>query len=149
MRIVTKILALALAGAAAGCTTAGSSVPSLSFRPISGVLDSDNKLAGAALVSALNGGLLSDDLAARMGPTTRTAALQAEYQALEYTPAGESVAWGEAGASFTGEVVASQPYRVGSQNCRQYSHTVLTGGAPVTGRGTACRNSDGSWTPLT
>ena len=47
-----------------------------------------------------------------------------------------------------GEVVAAQPYRVGSQDCRQYTQTVFTGGSR-TARGTACRNADGSWTPLT
>ena len=48
-----------------------------------------------------------------------------------------------------GEVVAAQPYRVGSQDCRQYTQTVFTGTAGATARGTACRNADGSWTPLT
>lgn len=149
MRLISKILALALAGAATGCTTAGSTVPSLSFKAIPGVLDTDNRLAGAALVEALNGGIVDKDAAAKMGPTALTAALQAEYQALEYVPAGEKVAWGEPGDRFTGEVAASQPYRVGSQDCRPYTHTVFSQGQPVTGRGTACRNADGSWTPLT
>ena len=32
-----------------------------------------------------------------------------------------------------GEVVAASPYRVGSQDCRQYAQTVYTGGQPKTG----------------
>ena len=58
----------------------------------------------------------------------------------------QGVTWQGSGES--GEVVAAQPYRVGSQNCRQYKHTVTAGGTTQTARGTACRNADGSWTPL-
>ncbi len=53
------------------------------------------------------------------------------------------------GPHTSAEVIAAQPYRVGSQDCRQYKHTVITGAEQKTGRGTACRNPDGSWTPLT
>lgn len=148
MRIVSLIAALALAGTVAGCSTVGSSVPSLAFGEVRSARDSDNRLAGAALVTALNGGIIAEEVDIRMDAATRNAALQAEYQALEYTPAGEKVAWGKPGQPLTGDVVASQPYRVGSQDCRQYTHTVYADGAPVTGRGTACRNTDGSWTPL-
>mgnify|MGYP001144875578 CR=1 FL=1 len=76
----------------------------------------------------------------------RRKALEAEYRALEYGQGGQAVAW--KGESQSGEVVAAQPYRVGSQDCRQYSQTVFTGGTPLVARGTACRNPDGSWTPL-
>ncbi len=83
-----------------------------------------------------------------MDPGTRNKALQAEYRALEHTPAGESVAWDTGGRGYNGEVEASQPYRVGSQDCRQYTRKAFAEGAPVETRGTACRNGDGSWTPL-
>jgi surface antigen len=150
MRILSLTLAVAVTGIVSGCSTTGGAVPSLAFGEISGgAQDSDNKLAGAALVNALHGGILPAEVTSQMNTATQDAALQAEYQALEYTPAGEKVTWGETGAPLKGEVVASQPYRVGSQNCRQYTHTVFTGGAPVANRGTACRNPDGSWTPLT
>lgn len=149
MRIVSLTAACMLAGLTAGCSTTGSSIPGLAFGEIPGFRDSDNKLAGTALIHALNGGILPAEVKAGMDAPTRTAALQAEYQALEYTPAGEKVTWGKSGQHVSGEVVASQPYRVGSQDCRQYTHTVLGAGEPVVSRGTACRNSDGSWTPLT
>lgn len=150
MRIVSLSLVVALTGIVAGCSSTGGAVPSLAFGEVSGgARDSDNKLAGSALVNALNGGIIPADVSAQMNPATRDAALQAEYQALEYTPPGQKVTWGEPGAPLAGEVVASQPYRVGSQDCRQYTHTFFAGGAPEESRGTACRNPDGSWTPLT
>tara|TARA_Y100000815_G_scaffold108865_1_gene97487 strand:- start:39914 stop:40411 length:498 start_codon:yes stop_codon:yes gene_type:complete len=150
MRILSLTLAVAVTGIVSGCSTTGGAVPSLAFGEISGgAQNADNRLAGTALVNALHGGILPEEIKTQMNGATRDAALQAEYQALEYTPAGQKVTWGETGAPLKGEVVPSQPYRVGSQDCRQYTHTVFTGGAPVASRGTACRNPDGSWTPLT
>ena len=75
-------------------------------------------------------------------------ALEAEYRALEYSSAGQVVPWSGGSAGLRGEVVAYQPYRVGSQDCRQYAHSVYAAATPQTVRGTACRNADGSWSPL-
>lgn len=98
-----------------------------------------------AIVDALGGGLVAGiELDAR----DRRSALEAEYRALEHTPSGQQVVWRSSDTLY-GEVVAAQPYRVGSQDCRQYTHTVHSGGQPKTARGTACRNGDGSWTLLT
>ena len=66
---------------------------------------------------------------------------------LRGTPAGKAVDW--QGSRGGGSVTAAQPYRVGSQDCRQYTQTVNAGGQSRSARGTACRNPDGSWTPLT
>jgi surface antigen len=74
--------------------------------------------------------------------------LEAEYQALEKTPGGQSVAWASPVGGASGEVKAGTPYQVGQQNCRQYTHSAQINGTAVTGRGAACRNADGSWTPL-
>lgn len=150
MRIAKLAFAAALSAAAAGCSTSGtSSVQSLAFGAFPRFTEPAGKLEGATLVSALNGGIIDPQVNERMDPGIRNKALQAEYEALEYTPAGQAVAWGRSGGRFSGEVVASQPYRVGSQDCRQYSHTVVAEGSPVTSLGAACRNADGSWTPLT
>ncbi len=97
------------------------------------------------LLAALGDGLLGDS-AAKLSAGDRKKALEAEYRALEYSPAGKSVSW--RGAVASGDVTAAPPYQVGSQNCRQYTHTFTISGAPQTERGSACRNPDGSWTPL-
>ena len=128
--------------AVAGCTTFG------------GAGSADIALAqpstpatGSALLDPLEGGLISRAGVDRLSRTDRLAALQSEYRALEFTAPGDRVSWG--GGALSGEVVPSQPYRVGSQDCRQYTHTVATGTvAPTVLRGTACRNPDGSWSLL-
>ena len=75
-------------------------------------------------------------------------ALEAEYKALESAPGGLPVAWKSFDGRASGQVIAATPYQVGQQNCRQYTHSAVIRGQTVTGQGAACRNADGSWTPL-
>ncbi|MDF1601337.1 hypothetical protein PZ895_16370 [Mesorhizobium sp. YIM 152430] len=101
----------------------------------------------ASIAEAMAGGLIGRTLGENLDRADRQRALEAEYRALEYTASGESVSW-QGDGRLSGRVMAAPPYRVGSQNCRQYTHTVSQNGAERVGRGTACRNEDGSWTPL-
>ena len=105
--------------------------------------------AGMSLLEPLEGGLIGRADPTRISRADRIAALQSEYRALEFTPPGDIVSWQARDGGLSGEVVPSQPYRVGSQDCRQYTHTIVRGsGAPNIVRGTACRNPDGSWSLL-
>lgn len=104
---------------------------------------------GNAGTAAIGEGLIGGAAGASLEAGDRRLALEAEYQALEYTLAGKPVSWTGTNGGTAGEVVAYQPYRVGSQDCRQYMHTVVVGGRSQTMRGAACRNEDGSWTLLT
>lgn len=103
----------------------------------------------AMLLEKMSGGLIGQKLGAAFERSDRGAALEAEYKALEQSPAGVAIAWNSEQTGHSGSVVAAQPYRVGSQNCRQYAHTFNIGGVTQVAKGTACRNEDGSWTPLT
>ncbi|OJF97389.1 hypothetical protein AX761_15045 [Rhizobium sp. 58] len=102
--------------------------------------------ASAPLIAALDGGVIGRDAGLAIGRADRQRALEAEYRALEAAPGGQPVVW--EGSAVSGSVVAAAPYQVGSQNCRQYSHTVTIKGKQSVERGAACRNADGSWTPL-
>lgn len=132
-----SIAAMLLMGLA-GCTTIGAGTQAGG---------SDGAAAGGAGATMV-GGLVSGEMAEGLGNQDIRKALAAEYRALEYSASGQSVAWsGNFGRS--GEVVPAQPYRVGSQDCRQYTHRLTVGGTTRTARGTACRNTDGSWATLT
>jgi surface antigen len=134
--------------ALSGCTTAGKGGGS--FFASNGASDRTGEPAVAGtIIASMRGGLIGGPIGSSLSDADRRAALQAEYRALEYTPAGDGVEWASASAGVGGEVTAAQPYRVGSQDCRQYTHSVSSGGVKQTARGTACRNPDGSWTPLT
>lgn len=96
-------------------------------------------------ITALQGGIVART-GIQLSENDRQRALEAEYKALEFSGVGQSVPWSGSGAR--GEVVAAAPYQVGSQNCRQYTHTINAGGREAKARGTACRNASGAWTPL-
>lgn len=117
-----------------GCLTTGGGVTPVQPQPV---------------IRGMQGGLAGASIGKELAANDRRAALDAEYKALEYTPGGQTVSWKGADQGTSGQVVPGQPYRVGSQDCRQYTHTILAGGASESARGTACRNADGSWTPLT
>ncbi|MEM0899608.1 MAG: hypothetical protein AAGI92_06610 [Pseudomonadota bacterium] len=101
---------------------------------------------GVSLISELDGGLVKQAGGGLLSEQDRLIALSAEYRALEYTAPAQPVFWQSADGRLTGTVTPSQPYRVGSQDCRQYS-LILVGDGPAqqTAAGTACRNTDGSW----
>ncbi|MGB3812462.1 MAG: hypothetical protein WA950_04480 [Shinella sp.] len=110
-----------------------------------GIIATGPKSAGV-YITALQGGLVSRNTAAQLSKADMQRALEAEYRALEAAPGGQPVVW--QGKGVGGSIVAAAPYQVGSQNCRQYSHTLTVEGRDTTTRGAACRNADGAWTPL-
>lgn len=125
----TGLVSLALVG----CTTS------------SGGRTATAKANSAVYIAALQGGIVSR-AGVELSRSEMQRALEAEYRALEAAPGGQPVAW--AGSNVRGEVVAAAPYQVGKQNCRQFTHKVVSGGRELQARGAACRNSNGTWTPL-
>ncbi|WP_417020890.1 hypothetical protein [Candidatus Phyllobacterium onerii] len=140
------VISLLAAAVLAGCSTT-SAPKSNGGSTLSKLTGGSKQAATTGVLAALGNGLIGNNPS--LDASDRKRALQAEYQALEYSPAGKTVEWKNSSGSHSGEVVAAQPYQVGSQNCRQYTHTVRIDGTPQSARGTACRNEDGSWTPLT
>jgi surface antigen len=125
--------------ALSGCSTTGSNGTGVSL------FSSAKPPASATFISALDGGIV-ERTGVKLSDNDKQRALEAEYRALESSPLGQSVVW--KGRNASGEVVAAAPYQVGSQNCRQYTHTVTVDDKPTMARGAACRNDDGTWTPL-
>jgi surface antigen len=146
MKIRVALVSVLLA--VSGCTTLGRS-PSATVAPQPAATPPSSGKIATTVISAMGGGLISGSIGTGLSDPEKRKALEAEYKALEYTTSGQKVTWKSDRSAHYGEVVPAQPYRVGSQDCRQYTHTVFTGAAGATARGTACRNADGSWTPLT
>jgi surface antigen len=141
--VASRYAFLMIAGLS-GCTTFGAGGVKPALAPVE-----PSASAAGGLLNNLNGGLIGQKLGTAFEASDKPLALEAEYKALEETPAGQKSIWTNPKNNNGGEVIAAQPYRVGSQNCRQYSHTFFVKGVTQTAKGTACRNSDGSWTPLT
>lgn len=149
MKIRAALVLGVLAVSGCASTGLGSGAGTTATPPSRSDGDAGGAKVAKSIISAMGGGLVGGRIGAGLNDGEKRRALEAEYKALEYTASGEKVTWKSDSSSNYGEVVAAQPYRVGSQDCRQYAHTVFTGGPGATARGTACRNPDGSWTPLT
>lgn len=146
MKFPTALICGALA--LSGCAQSGpfGASASAELKPSRFVADEEDRAESS--IGIIGGGLVAGSLGSELSRKERRSAIEAEYRALESTPAGEAVAWGNGKDGRSGEVVAAQPYRVGSQDCRQYAHKVEMRGETKTAKGTACRNEDGSWTLL-
>ncbi|MBY3134990.1 hypothetical protein [Rhizobium laguerreae] len=131
------VSALIVAVALSGCTTTKSAASRGIF--------SSKPSASAAFITALQGGIVGRS-GVSLNDSDKQRALEAEYRALEGAAVGQPMLW--TGKDVTGKVVAAAPYQVGSQNCRQYTHTLTVDGKDTVARGAACRNDDGSWSPL-
>ncbi len=143
MKLTGTCAILAAAFLVSGCaTTSKQSVVPLAF-----AAPQTSYSSGDAFVRALDGGLISKIDGTNLGAEDRKLALQAEYKALEDAPGGQAVPWSGA-TGVSGTVVAATPYQVGTQNCRQYTQTVNVDGRSLVSRGAACRNPNGTWTPL-
>ena len=93
----------------------------------------------------LVGGLAGDRIGHSLSAGDRNRALAAEYRALEYGRAGATTPWSDSLTGRYGEVVPGAPYKVNDTTCREYVHVIVADGRSETGRGTACRNANGSW----
>ncbi len=130
--------------ALSGCAT-----NMLSGAPEANALTQPQSSDGQQSISGIVGaGLLMSGLGSDLSRSEKIAALDAEYKALETRMAGEPVIWRDEKSGRSGTVIAAQPYRVGSQDCRPFTHMIEDNGQSRSVRGTACRNRDGSWTLL-
>lgn len=144
MKIVKTSLMLLSVSVLAGCVSTGSS------RNVAQDLQVDKQsvATGKEIVAAFDGGILPKAVFDKLSRKDRRRALLAEYKALENSRTGQSTFWENPNGKLSGTVTASQPYQVGTQNCRQYNHKALIKGENVQASGAACRTSDGRWIPL-
>jgi surface antigen len=102
-----------------------------------------------ALIGAGAGALIGNRIGAAMDDEDKKRAYEAEMNALENGQSGAPVGWRNPDSGRYGSVVPGPAYVQSGRNCRAYTETIYIDGRPQTARGTACRNADGSWTPLT
>jgi surface antigen len=106
-----------------------------------------NRVAGA-VIGAAAGGILGGAVGASLDERDRRLAYEAEMRALDSGEAGAPVGWQGQGRGVHGTVVPGPYYVNRGMRCREYTHTIYIDGRPQTARSTACRNPDGTWTPV-
>ena len=151
-RFTAALAVLTLAGCAAD-PGAGSRQAEGTFGAITSSLFSTSQAgSGSSGVTgsvggAPTGGILSGPVGASLDERDLKRAAAAEKQALERGEPGEPVGWrGSAGRH--GTVVPGVDYEIRSVRCRDYTHSIYIDGRPQTARTTACRNADGTWSPV-
>lgn len=151
---VSHIFAVMIAVFAAGCSNADGTVNNQNTGLVLGsvaggvVGNQIGKGRGnvlATVAGAVVGGIVGSQIGKGMDDRDRQLAQEAEYDALERGPSGVSRQWRNSDNGRYGDIVPSKPYRRGVADCRDYTHTIYMDGRPQQMRGTACRNSDGSW----
>jgi surface antigen len=142
------IVALALAGCAAdsgpkeGAGTVGGALAGALIGSAVG------KGPGAAIAGAAIGGLIGNRIGASLDDDDKRYAYEAQMRALERGPSGAPVAWRNPDSGRYGNIVPGPAYDQRGSKCRSFSHTIYIDGQPQIARGAACRNPDGTWTPL-
>ncbi len=97
--VASTMLAVALALSACGTTSKGTGLGSLGG-------SSTAQKPETSLLTPLGNGLLGNS-ANQLNAVDRKKALEAEYRALEYSPAGKAVSWSGSGSN-SGDVTAAQ-----------------------------------------
>ena len=99
----------------------------------------------ATVAGVVVGGIVGSQIGRGMDERDRVLAQEAEYEALERGNSGVARQWRNPDNGRYGEIVPSKPYKRGTADCRDYTHTIYMDGRPQQMRGTACRNPDGTW----
>ena len=107
--------------------------------------DGEGRLAATAAGTVL-GAFLGNEVGKSLDRADRAYASDAQYQALEYAPAGDQIAWQNPDNGHYGSVTPVRTYQVASgQYCREFQQQAAIGGEIREVYGTACRQPDGSW----
>ncbi len=100
----------------------------------------------ATAAGVVIGGFIGNQIGRGLDQADQQAAYQAEQAALERYPDGQYSRWDNPNNGNSGYTVPQNTYQnTGGQYCRDYQTTIIVDGRPETGRGTACRQADGSW----
>lgn len=97
----------------------------------------------ATAIGTLVGALAGREVGRQLGDEGGSRAASAERQALA---SNETITWNNPQTNAYGSVNPQNTYtNADGQLCRDYTHSITVNGRQETARGTACRQSDGTW----
>lgn len=97
-------------------------------------------------LGVLAGGLVGSQVGASLDRADQQQIAQANQMAFERAPSGQPVEWRNPDSGHYGTVTPTRTFEASSgQPCREFQQTIVIGGQPQQGYGTACREADGSW----
>ncbi len=140
-----------IAGAVIGLTLsacANDPNPGAAFGALAGAFAGSSSGASTGDRGAGGGGILGSAAGAALDEQDRQRAYAAQMQAIQHGDPGVPVSWRGADSGRYGTIVPGPAYQSNGTTCREYSHTIYIDRKPQSARGTACRNPDGSWVPV-
>lgn len=143
--------------AAAECTNQGSGggeiLGTLAGAALGGFIGSQigsgtgNKVAIGAGVLA--GGLIGNQIAKSLTCQEQQYHQQTTQDALEYRPTGTASSWTNPDTGHSGYVTPTKTYSANDGTpCREFTQTIYVDGQYEEIQGTACRQNDGTWKPV-
>lgn len=99
----------------------------------------------ATAVGAVAGALAGGYIGQQLDQADRERAERTCQIALESGPVGKTVQWRNPDSGNYGTITPIRTYQTNGQYCREYQQTIVVGGKPQQGHGTACRQPDGTW----
>jgi surface antigen len=145
------VVVVVAAGVLAGCNTTGQKASlgtlggAVAGAAIGQAFGGGTGRIAATAAGALIGGFIGNQIGARMDEQDRQYFAAAQYQALE---TGQAQRWSNPQSGVYGDSTTGPVVTVNNAQCREFTNTIYIGGSPETARGTACRNPDGTWTPI-
>ncbi len=97
--------------------------------------------AAGTLLGAWIGGSIGRSLDER----DRETAYRTDQKALEDNADGETAGWSNPDNQSSGSITPVNNFQTASGQCRDYEKSVVIDGKVEQAKGTACRNSDGTW----
>jgi surface antigen len=128
-------------------TLAACAVSEMSVAPQPASVSVTGGISNTGKSSVANAGVLGNGIGTGLDDRDRQRAYDAELRALEMGEPGDPVGWRGATGRY-GTVVPGAAYEARGARCRDYSHTIYVDGKPQTARASACRNPDGTWSPI-
>jgi surface antigen len=105
-----------------------------------------NKVAIGAGVLA--GGFLGNQVGKSLDCQDQQYHYDTTQNALETQKVGQSSSWTNPDTGHSGEITPTRTYTSQGQPCRDFTQTILIDGEEEKINGTACRQDDGSWKPV-
>lgn len=106
-----------------------------------------NKVAIGAGVLA--GGLIGNKIGKSLTCQEQQYHQETAQDALEYRPTGTSSSWTNPDTGHSGYVTPTKTYTVSDGTpCREFTQTIYVDGEYEEIQGTACRQNDGTWKPV-
>jgi Surface antigen len=154
LRSITAVLVITATSILAGCVSdphagrmsneSAGTLTGATAGAIIGATIAKNDVAGAVVGAAI-GGLVGNRIGANLDEESRRQYWIAQNRALE---TGGSEEWYNEDRGHRGRVTAGRSYHRGHRLCRPYESTVWISGRGEQLTGTACRNPDGTWSPV-